>query len=271
MKTNSLLPIIMAAGAVMFFIGCSREAREEAIDNAASAARALNGGDSDERTPDIVRKQQEAERKRQNTKWTPENQAKHPLEYCQAQLAELDANSQKLDVGAHKISLALNTIKRENANDEAALSTLEKFLVTAKQAYRDADAANSWPVQFGDFKLPKEKAQEKIVETARKIPDLKTRIAARVNQLASLQKKLDVVNAEQKRLASIREKVQSTIRDIETRRVIEGDNSVADALNAISDSMGALATSFDDPSVEDLAAPSAAATLQDDFNAIMAE
>ena len=269
MKTSSLT--IVAASAILLSMGCSKASREDAIDNVASAARALNGGDSDERTPDVVRKQQEAERKRQNTKWTPENQAKHPIEYCQAQLEELDANSKKLDVGAHKLSLALNTVKRENSNDEASLATLEKFLTTAKQAYRDADAANSWPVQIGGYALSKEKAQEKIVEAARKIPDIKGRIAARANQLTALQKKLDIVNAEQKRLAAIREKVQTTIRDLETRRIIEGDSSVADALNAISDSMGALTTSFDDPSVEDMAAPSSAATLQDDFNAIMAE
>ncbi len=266
---------VAATAAAIILAGCSREARDTAIDRVGKAAKELNGevspDDVEHDTPNIVREEQRKERIRQNTKWTPENQAKYPIEYCRAQLAELDANSQKLSVGAHKLSVALSAVNRENTDDKANLSNLENFLATAKQAYRDADTANSWPVQIGGFAFSKEKAQQKIVEAARKVQPLRDRIGARVNQIASLQKKLDAINAEQKRLALIRERVQSTMRDLETRKVIEGDSSVADALNAISDSMGALSTSFDDPSVEDMMAPSPASTIQDDFNAIMSE
>ncbi len=192
--------------------GCTKGARDTAIDRVGKAAKELNGevrpNDEEHETPNIVAEEQRKERIRQNTQWTPENQAKHPVEYCRAQLAELDANSQKLTVGAHKISVALNAASRENTDDEAKLASLEKFLGSAKQAYRAADATNSWPVQIGGFALSKEKAQQKIVEASRQIQPLKDKIGTRKNQVAMLQKKLEAINAEQARLASLRERVQ---------------------------------------------------------------
>ena len=275
MDTRTPLKFAAAAAAAIILAGCSKEARDTAIDRVGKAAKELNGevspDDQEHDTPNIVREEQRKERIRQNTKWTAKNQAKYPLEYCRAQLETLNENSQKLSESAHKLSVAISAAKRENATDEATLATLRKFLDTAKQAYREADAANSWPVQIGGFALPKEKAQEKIVEAAHKVAPIEGRIASRANLLVSLQKKLDAINAEQKRLVAIRERVQTTIRDLETRKVIEGDNSVADALDAIGDSMEALSRPADDPSLDELMAPSPSAKISDDFNAIMAE
>lgn len=254
--------------------GCSPEGREEAMDRVAAAGRALNGGETEGRTPDVVRKQQEAEARRQNREWTQENQAKHPVEYCRAQLATLDRDAQALGVAAHKISVAIGTAKRENGDDGVQLKNLEDFLAGAKAAYREAEAAGRWPARIGGYSLGRERAQEKIVDAARKIPELKDRIASRENQLAALDKKLARVNEEQKRLVAIRERVQETLRALETKQVIDDDAGIAAALGAISDSMGALAPEADNPTLEDLLAPSSApggAALAAEFEAIMAE
>lgn len=260
-----------AALAVAVACGCSREGREEAMDRMAAAGRALNGGDTEGRTPDVVRRQQEAEARRQNREWTQENQAKHPVEYCQAQLETIARDAEGLGAVAHKIAVEISRSKRENLDDAVQAENLSRFLADAKAAYRAAEAENRWPVQIGGFALSQERAQEKIVDAARKIPALKANIAARENRLAGLQKKLDRVNAEQKQLVELRGRVQATLRALETKQVIEDDEGIAAALAAIGDSMGALAPEDGNPSLADLAAPDRRSTLAAEFAAIMAE
>lgn len=273
MMKRTMAWMAMAAAAMVAVCGCSPEGREEAMDRVAAAGRALNGGDTEGRTPDVVRKQREAEARRQNREWTQENQAKHPVEYCQAQLATLDRHAEALGVGAHKIAVAIGTDKRENGDDRVQVGKLEEFLAEAKAAYREAEAAGSWPARIGGFSLGKERAQEKIVEARRKVSELQGRIAARENRLVALDKKLARVNAEQKRVVAIRERVQETLRALETKQILDDDAGIAAALGAISDSMGALAPEADNPALEDLLAPSATggAQWEAEFEAIMAE
>ena len=61
------------------------------------------------------------------------------------------------------------------------------------------------------------------------------------------------------------------VHDIEAGTLVEGDNGITDALNAINDSLGALGTNYEDPSVDDLIAPDKASKIKVSFDAIMAE
>ena len=263
--------VAAAALAAAVACGCSREGREEAMDRMAAAGRALNGGDTEGRTPDVVRRQQEAEARRRNREWTPENQAKHPVEYCRAQLETIARDAEELGAVAHKIAVEISKSKRENLDDATQAENLSRFLATAKAAYRAAEAEGRWPVQIDGFSLGQERAQEKIVEAARRIPELEAGIAARNNRLAALHKKMERVNAEQKQLVELRGRVQATLRSLETEQVIEDDAGIAAALAAIGDSMGALAPEDDNPALADLAAPDRRGTLAAEFAAIMAE
>ena len=68
----------------------------------------------------------------------------------------------------------------------------------------------------------------------------------------------------------MREQVQRTINDLRTQQVIDGNNGIADALNAINDSIGALGS--DDtaaPSLDDLSTPAPNANIEQEFEAIM--
>jgi len=249
--------------------GCSREDRDEVMDRVGKATRALNG--SDKSVPDIVRDQQRKERARQNTEWTPENQAKHPIEYCQAQLEELDKHSATLEVSSHKLAVSQSTAKRRISEDEAQVVSLQKFLTEAKAAYRAAEAANKWPMKVNGFELSQEKAQEKIVEAAHKIAPAKKHIATQKSLLAALEKRSSRVTAEKKKVVALRERIQTTLNDLNTKKVIEGEKGVADALNAINDSMGAIGTDTSDPSIEDLMTTSESASREASFREIMAE
>ena len=94
MKTILMLSGIVAAF-LAFISGCSQGSRDDAIQRTTRAAVALNGGAPDG-TPDVVREQRERERNRQNTQWTPENQAKHPVEYCRRNWKNYTAMSRNL-------------------------------------------------------------------------------------------------------------------------------------------------------------------------------
>lgn len=247
----------------------SRDGRDEAVERVENAARSLVG--NDDGTPDIVRRQQRKERIRQNTKWTAENQALHPLEYCQAQLTELERHASQLDVAAHKIAVSQSTTRRRIADAEAKAAETEKFLAKAKDAYRAAEAANSWPMSLNGFALSKEKAQEKIVEAANRIPTLKQDGAALKNTLRLLDKRAEAIVAGRTQLAVVRERIQHTINDLNTKKVLDGEKGISDALNAIADSMAGIGGNVDEPSLDDLMAPAKSDSREATFKEIMAK
>ena len=269
-KLISATAAAIVIGGILFLI-FSKDGREEALARAENAARAIGGESGAERTPDIVKQQQRKERIRQNTKWTAENQALHPLEYCQAQLEELDKHASQLDVAAHKVAVSQSTTKRQIAEAEATVASTEKFLEQAKAAYRVADSNNKWPMSLNGFTLTKEKAQEKIVEAANRIPALRQTITTRKNTLALLEKKSETIVHGRKQLVTIRERIQGTINDLNTKKVLDGEKGIMDALNSINDSMGALCGDTSEPSIDDLTTPSAAASREATFKEIMAK
>ena len=271
MKVIKWLLIIAVVGVVVL-IGCSQEDREEIADRVGNAGRALTGESADgEKTPRIVKEQQRKERRRQNTTWTPENRAHHPIEYCQAQLEELQRYSRELEARAHEKSCAIAAVKRTLGDNDAMTKSLTKFIADAKKAYKECEAANSWPAKLGGYSLSREKTQEKIIDAAQKLAEIQSKTGSKQNQLVALEKTLKVTQDEQKRIVKIREQIQNTINDLRIKKVIDGDDSIVASLNAIEDSMGVLGTDYDDPKVESLVQPDEKTTREELFKKIMAE
>ena len=257
----------IAVAVIICFVIASREQREAMLDRVAVLGDSSDG----ERTPRIVREQQRKERIRQNREWTPENQALHPIEYCQAQLEKLAEHASKLDAQAHKYAVAKSQAIRAVSDAEAQLADIAKFLEEAKRAYKDAAASGEWPVTIRGFALSKEKAEEKIVASAEKRPNLQSTIARKKALIVQLDKKSDRVSEEQRNVVKTKERIQMVLNDLNLKKVVDGDNGITDALNAINDSIGALGTNHDDPSVDDLIAPDKASKIKVSFDAIMAE
>lgn len=281
MKREVCIVGVFALVAASIIGGCSREDREEAMERVGKATRALNG--SDKSVPDIVREQQRKERARQNSEWTPENQAKHPIEYCRAQLEELEKFSTQLEVSSHKWAVNRSTAQRKISESETRIKALQKFLEEAKTAYREAEKTDHWPMQVNGFDLSKEKAQEKIVEASQKVDPAKQVIATQRRLLVILEKKLAQVAEEKKRIVMLRERIQTTINDLNARTVLNGEKDIEDALNVINDSiydgalnmindsMGDIGVDVSDPSIDDLIAPSESISRQGLFDQIMSQ
>ena len=64
---------------------------------------------------------------------------------------------------------------------------------------------------------------------------------------------------------------QMVLNDLNLKKVVEGDEGITDALNAINDSLGSLGTNYEDPSIDDLIVPDKASAIKVSFDAIMAE
>ncbi|MBR4172008.1 MAG: hypothetical protein IKR48_10190 [Kiritimatiellae bacterium] len=268
MKTVLTIIGVAAVVAAVWFFAVSGERRHDMLTR---IDQAVQGNDTLTETPKIVAEQQRRERIRQNTSWTAENRALHPIEYCQAQLEELTVHARRLEASAHEVATKQSEVRRTMGDNEAMVTNLAKFLDEAKKAYRACEASNSWPVVLGGYSLTKEKAQDKIIEASQRLSPLRSRLATQKNQLVHLEKKASAISNEQRRLENLRERVQSTISDLKVKTVIDGNSSVADSLNAIHDAMGSLGVDFDAPKVEDVLAPGAELSREAMFEKIMAE
>ena len=266
------LLIVIAIVGVVVVIGCSQEDRDEIVERGGNALNALKGETTlGEKTPRIVKEQQRKERIRQNNTWTPENRAHHPIEYCQAQLEELQRYSRELEARAHEKACAIAAVKRTLGDNGTMEQSLKKFLADAKKAYKECEAANSWPAKLGGYSLSREKTQDKIIDAAQKLSEIKSKTASKQNQLVALEKTLKITQDEQKRIVTIREQVQNMINDLRIKKVIEGDDGIVAALNAIEDNMESLGVDYDDPKVESIIQPDEKATREELFKKIMAE
>ena len=275
MKKLSVAVCVIAMGGLAIFCGCSKEARDEAMNRIGKAGKALNGevrpDDKEHETPNIVAEQQRKERIRQNTKWTPENQAKFPVEYCQAMLEQVDKDAKQYEVVMHKCLTAKSTVSRKMAEDSAQLKSLEGFLANAKKVYRDSDAANRWPATVNGFALAKEKLQEKIVDAAGKLKSIQARQAAQKSNLTKLEKKVARVTDEQRKLVLTKESLQRTLENLQLKKVIDSEDGIKASVAAINDALGALGDAEDDVSLDDLVTPDKASATKEAFDAVMKE
>ena len=255
MKIVKYLFVIAAIGTV---VGCSRDDREEIVERGGNAWNALKGESaSGEKTPRIVKEQQRKERIRQNSTWTPENRAHHPIEYCQAQLEDLQRYARELEARAHEKSCAIAAVKRTLSDDDTLTQNLQKFLAEAKPAFKACMESNSWPIKLGGYTFSREKAQAKT--------------ASKKNQLVALEKTLKITQNEQKKVVALRERIQNNINDLRIKKVIDGDNGIVASLNEIEDNMAALGVNYDDPKIESIIQPDEKTTREELFKKIMAE
>ena len=268
MKIVSVSIIVVVLIATGLFWGCDSEKKTEILNTISDC---LREEDEKEYTPDIVSKQQRKERRRQNKNWTPENQAKYPIEYCQAQLEKLDKHAAVLDTSIHKLNMSISDCQRKITNASQRIEHLKSFINMAKIKYREAEAKNAFPIDLNGYMLSKQQIQEKIVQATRQIPSLQNQLMSSKNMAGILNRKKAKLIGEQERLVALREKVQNTINDLQTKKVIDGNQDITAVLNSLNDSVDSLGINANDPKLDDIMTPSHASSIQTEFDAIMVE
>lgn len=272
MKYILFLPVVAF---VVSLLACSQEDRDVAVSRIAKAGKALNGevrpDDVEHDTPNIVVDQQRKERVKQNTQWTPENQARYSIEYCHAQLEETKKMSERLDVQQHTLMVTKNGLIRKISDLEAEENQLQSFLDKAKESYREASAKNAFPMRLNGYEVSREKAQVAIVEASRKLKTTRSQLMPNRNSVKRIDQRLAQITREQRNVVALRDRLEMTLSDLKTKQVIDGEKGVGDALKALEDAMTALQKASNEPDIIDLMLPDAASKEQEEFKAIMAE
>ena len=268
---NKAVSVIGVVSLMVF--GCSPSAQDEACRRVGKAVSALNGRDaSDERihkTPNIVAAQQQRDILRQNTEWTPENQVKHPIEYCNAKLEELDGFSERLEVSVHKLLVRQSEVENTTAKARVQIDDLARFLKESKESYRRSESESTDRVEIGGYSLNKEQAKMRIVEAAHRMTELQNLIVNKENILVSINKKIAQVQNEQKTLLTVRKRVEATKTDMQVKEVMDGETGISSAIEALNNTLSALSTTDREPTLDDVLVPDAKVETDRDFEDIM--
>lgn len=158
-------------------------------------------------TSDVFKTKMDSAAK-QYAKWTPENIAKDPenyLNYCEQQ-----ANEALMKLKASQIAIAQNRAslgaQQKDATEKIALGN--KALIELKQLYKDASAANKWPVTWNGAPRDEDMVKRQVISFARQITaqeSLKAKIEAGIKQLDIQNTKVIEANTQaQEQLAQIK-------------------------------------------------------------------
>lgn len=223
-------------------------------------------------TPDIVKQQQKREQKRQNTTWTPENQRKHPIEYCQAMLEELSEKEKDIEAVQDKVLIAESALRREATGFEADKKTYGAFLEKAKVAYGEAEAQGTWPTTFNKRVLSQDEFKAKIVDGHNKLKGAEGKLEKIQEKLAALEKRKVVISQQQEQMLELRGQFEGLIRDVELKMLTDENGDLGKSLGKLGDSIVALNQSsavLSDEEFFDVS--SREEKLNADFEAIMSE
>ena len=86
-----------------------------------------------------------------------------------------------------------------------------------------------------------------------------------------LEIKFRQIGEEQRKLANLRARIQSTLDELKTKSVVEGSKSVGSALDAINDSILAIETGTSDSGLDALLEIGKQTVETEEFDAVMAE
>ena len=267
-----LITIIMAMTFVtVAVLGRSHEVRDLAVSRIERAWNELRGREVVASAPDIVKAQQRREELRRNTQWTPENQVRYPVEYCQAQLENIAGYDRQLEVQRHVLETTRAACVRQIGDEKGQIASLRRFLGTAKRLYRKAEETGVWPMVVNGIELQQESAKTRIVEAARQIScHCDALIDAEAN-LSRLERKLCGINEEQRNLGRMRERIEATIVDLRTRQVVDGQCEIGAAIGAINDSLSALLEDRAEVPLDELVQPNQKSEQESVFRQIMSE
>ena len=218
--TSALLSILLATAVGA---GCSQSSRDEAIDRATQAAKALNG--KADNTPDVVKEQIKKEKERQNSQWTIENVSAHPIEACNAKLEELDGKIEKAKVAYNRALSAQASAWTAKGAAEAEVAKYTAFLEAARPAYKAAKEDGKWPITVNGYSLGEEAAEEKILVALKKVGEFKAKVEKASAQIDAMGRRMKEVKQTTDELNDRRDKVleyRENIRSGQLQSEIKG-------------------------------------------------
>ena len=227
-------------------VGCSQGSRDEAIDRATQAAKALNG--KADNTPDVVKEQIRKEKERQNSTWTIENVTAHPLEACNAKLEEIEEKINKANIAYNSALSKQAAAKTKKKYADAEVEKFTAFLNSVRPAYKVAKENGTWPIEVNGYKLNEETAEEKILIALKKVNEFKTKgekasaeIANMSNRMRDVKKIMEDLKNQRETVLEYRENIRSGQLQTEIKGLVgvlnDGGVQMSD-LEAINNTQG---------------------------------
>ena len=224
--TNVFLLILVSCA---ICTGCSQGAREDAIDRASQAAKALNGKVDD--TPDVVKEQIRKEKERQNSQWTIENVSAHPIEACNAKIEELDGKIEKAIIAYNRALSAQVAAQTARNTADSEVAKFTAFLDAARPAYKSAKESGKWPIKVNGYSLGEEAANEKILVALKKVEEFKAKAEKATIQIVAMGKRMKEAKATAEGLQNQREKVLEYRENIRSGQLQSEINGLVGVLN----------------------------------------
>jgi hypothetical protein len=177
--------------------------------------------------------------------WTPENIAADPVGYLD--FCEEQTNDAMAKLKASKIAIQQKHAKIAGMKEEAGKTVRSgtKMLAEAKAAYKAADGAGAWPVEW----MGEDRSQEWM---KRQIVTTHAELAGNEKLLKNLDKGMKRLEAEKTRVLDTETKLQQQLAEIQTNREMVKVNQITDDLTTqLANIKGALQAIIPDASDPD--------------------
>ena len=243
MKPALIAMIALGTVGTLCFTGCDWVSEKVAV------------ATKDSGTPDVVAKQQHREAKRQNEKWTIENQVKYPIEYCQAMLEKLERDEVKFEVMARKTNYAKKECSRKSATAQERLSMLTDYYKELKDKYKAAAASNTWPITLRGFAVDETKAGQLVLETKDKI-DL---AQSEYNRYSAYSRKLERESRKiiegQRKMVIAKEKLQAQIDFLNVQNINADQDKILRSLESLNSAISLYEDELQEVNVDNMLDP----------------
>ncbi|MFW5724536.1 MAG: hypothetical protein ACOCYP_02680 [Planctomycetota bacterium] len=206
------------------------------------------------------------------TEWTPENIQANPVGYLSWASKQVAGTEQKLKASQLSLTTKRNQARRKLEKAEAEMSTYQAFLDEAKESYRAAKTADTWPVTVRSKQLDEADLKRLVVDANSKHQNQKEMHAAFTRTLGIIETKLSELAAKLTEVQKMKNKLETDLEVAKTNQTVAGLDDIDDRVGAIIDTSNALAgTTTDEISLDEMIIPSGQQRVDTEFEAIMGE
>ena len=188
-------------------------------------------------SPTVVRNAERREALRQDTTWTSENIRDNPYLFLRDQIALCDSLKAKIE--AQNITLVrMGKQASRTAEDALAMSArYEKFLVSAKAAYKAAEAEGKWPVTVNGYELSEEELCDRIADALERIELAKKEREDSMAISKKVEIRKGVLKTKKRELTALRRKLVQQSEQVKMNAALAEIGQLNDMLGTIKDLM----------------------------------
>lgn len=239
---------VAAAVAGTAFFACDevKEKVEEGLYQATTS--------EEDKQPKVIREAQRREDIRQDREWTPENIRKEPYLFVKDQISNCDVLKEKIETQKIAFAMLKNKADRQVSEAEAATIRYQKFLTSAKDAYKKASAAGtiSWPLRVNDFELSEVDFNNNVAEALErlKLEENKRNLNLKISK--KIEGRQNYLKSKETEIVNLRHRLTMEAENIKMKQAVDEIDSLKDALDVISDMAVQLAGDPEKFTLEDL-------------------